>query len=326
MTSFESFKYHALKYYYILQGFVEYNPQGSINENNKWKEMHDEEKQEEKKQEEENKYYIEKLTDNILPELYNQYVTNQKLCIDRLIDSFHYGWAPYQRGCCISENYDFLVTSSTKINDVIVELIKRSNYDIYKGDVNDYLKSCNFTIEELLEVTKLMVEPPFPLFNCLHENEHECDIIQQVICIKNENVYHCLKSNQKLLNYVLNKSDKLKGDIEVKFIDQNLNETIYFLHSNVLEEYEYFDIVFNRGFSFDGTLTIKVDDFSMIIPLISSLYTGNFDYANMSKNELLMMHDLCDFLMLKNIKLMCQILFNEEPLKKSDFNSEDDDL
>ncbi len=274
----------------------------------------------------------EKLTTQSLNELYELYNTNKTKCINSLLQYFYF-WAPYTY--YINDNYDFLdkLTKSEKVKTAVIFFIKFSNgtikekrgidYDLSFHMIELYLQTLNLDIDEVIEIAKFYVLPPFPLVNCYHEDELFIDSVQQFLHVANCNIVNCYDANKKLFERVMN--EKSKGEIKTKFISPSGEFIIYYLHSHILEEYSYFEMLLKINSNID-CVNLYVNDLNIVTHFIQSIYTGRFN-ESISDEITQNLYDLCDYCMISGIKLLCRIKLGEnlaKTLKIGDYCDDDD--
>ncbi len=289
------------------------------------------------------------LDDLQFQELYQLYCCNQKKCINSIIYSYYYH--QWSFGMYLSKNYDFInsVTKSQKIKDIIIYGIEQSNknlgwnkntekfdddYDsdeneenedvedlnkniIFKGPKKYLIKNnVNLNINELLELTTILIYPPFPLVNNDHNFESLNDNKKILLHFANCNSVKCVNANKKLFNLVMTK--KVFGDVKIKFSNINNNHfEHYSLHSYILEEHKFFDNIVENKYinSIDANKhnVICVTNSKIIKPYIEYLYTGTFDYDN-SEYTNKDINDLCELskiCKLDELTQMCNIIIRK---------------
>lgn len=244
---------------------------------------------------------------NTLENSNEQYITtlyskNIKECINTLIDSFP-AHSPYQP--FFPKDYDFINSESENVKNAVINAINESNRHTYSSK-HTYLKSLDITLDELVEIAKFYVFPPFPLINSNYDNVVDEQKIQRICHIENCNIYKVLNGNEKLCEYVI--SGKRKGNIEIKFINGD-EEVIYFLHDHILEQYNYFEKLFK--YDENKCYTLYVDELKIVIPFIKSLYTGKFNHIDMNNDEIKCLSNLFDFCDILNQKQICDVILND---------------
>ena len=263
------------------------------------KHIEEEKTKEEKKRierEERNLYLISKIDENVLKELYNTYLVDENACVNRLIDSFTYDWAPF-RPTCFSRSSINYITKNEKLQSIIVEAIEESNNPKNEGRP-EMLKKWDLTLEELVEITHLMIEPKFPLINCYHEDEYEKDTIQKFIIYSNHNLYISLQSSEAIVEDILRKKS---SKIEIIF-ECNDVTNLYELDYSVLSKYPYFA---------GGTKNINIPNIEFIPYIIRALYTGQCNLSDKifkDLNTLSEFSEICKNIGLDDIVNMCEII------------------
>ena len=242
---------------------------------------------------------------------------NKKACIKSLISNCIFDYRPY-----LSNDYDFLdnYTSLSIIKEAIIKTSHLSTYGRYDTSPIPYLKSLDLDLDSLYQISKLYIEPPFPLSNCFHEDEYEKDLRHQFIVVSNENIWRCHSANKKL--FIDTISGKRKGDIQIRFNDQ---EKGYFLHGHILDQYKYFDNMLNGEFEqqeFYSFYTLSGSD-HVILTFIEGLYTGSFDPKKLSHGNEIEMSDnvnelksLFDYVSATGLSVLCDILLGENIFEK----------
>ena len=128
--------------------------------------------------------------------LYEEYLNNPKYTIDRIIEAFHYPWMPFKSSIMLDLNYARTITNSEKEAMCLYKaIVDNSNYGR-----QELLKNFEFNIQELLNITKLFTNPPYPLMNCQHEDEYQIDASQQFDMISNENLRFMIEATNNFFN------------------------------------------------------------------------------------------------------------------------------
>lgn len=265
--------------------------------------------EQERENREKGEYDLSELTPDVILELYNDYNKDRKKTLKLLMHNFLTSINPYN--VYLSRDYSFLdkCTSSCKIKDVIIQIIEKDS-TVY---LSDFSSINDLTFHELFEIQKLLVEAPFPLESNFREEGYKYDGIQQIIKMFNESSYRSIIGNKKLANFVISGNEKFKGDVKFVFTDTESNCQEYFLHSYILEEYQWFNIAMEK-FAFFGSFSVEVQKLSTVQHIIQYLYTGRFDYENCNEETLRDIYSVSEYFMLETLSKISSILINKRAL------------
>jgi hypothetical protein len=233
------------------------------------------------------------LTDNDFEELFEEYKINSKKVINKIIKAHHYFWMPFRHTISLNLKFARSISSNDKIAKCIFDALKKPY-----GDRVEFLTNYDLNIEELLEVTKIFTNPPYPLINCQHEDEFEYDPSQQFDIVSNENLRYVIQAAKN--NF---EDGRLKQSNLVNICFSLPNGKFYkSISSNVMECYP----------EIDNNL-IEVSNDNIIIQFIKGLYTGSFDRSISDKDADELYHLFTKF-KLHSFALLCQLV----PLIRSD--------
>lgn len=174
------------------------------------------------------------LKDEDYEKYYQEYLENPKSVIDRIIYSYQYEWMPFNPSLFLGIEYTRTITSSEKEAQCIRELL------LSTGNTGRYeiLVKYNMTIEELLNVSRITINPPYPIQNCNHEDEFESDPSQAFDLISNENLRYIIEITKLNYQSTLDGSYDRTEDVTFIFPDSETVKAIHFnnLHVFGIEE------------------------------------------------------------------------------------------
>lgn len=214
------------------------------------------------------------LTDEMILKYYELYKDDPHMFIDLVLENYHHDHMPFTVTFTVDEPFVRTLSSNEKVVSCIMDLIRWSN-QVNNGRV-DLLKKHELNIEELNEVTKIIVNPPYPLRNCHIDDEYSTDPTQQFDMISNEN-----------LRFM---KEIMANNLRMRNIDQE-STTIMFSYPDVESEYidnfylEHFDKSMMKVYPALSKNKI-VKNCTPIVreAFIEALYTGTFN-PNMSDKD-----------------------------------------
>ena len=249
------------------------------------------------------------LTDEDFDRLFEEYQTNPILVTDKIIKTHHYDWMPFRPIISLDFEYARSISSNDKVAKCIFDAFCKS----HQNDRHEFLMSYDFTtIEELLEVTKIFTNPPYPLVNCHHEDEYEIDPSQQFDMISNENLRYVIKATKINLD---DRNMMINLPSELKFKLPNEESKSERISSSVIECYS------NK---IDYNKTIEVSNENVKDQFITALYTGTFD-RNISNEDAEELYELFTNFNLASFALLCQLVLDIRSNKKINKQSEDEE-
>lgn len=177
----------------------------------------------------------------------------------------------------VLNNREFLSSYNSKVKNYIKFQIYYTNnqslsYNNWNGKT---YSSKDFSIDDMLCFMKFLDNPPLPLTRCYFDDELRKEKKKLINQLFIESSYKSHNSLIKLFNKVKNGDDT--GDFKLMYEDNT-----YYLHSWVIEEYEFF----NNIIKFGGD-SLQLDCCKEVVNLfIEFLYTKKFEYDNEYIEEL----------------------------------------
>lgn len=228
--------------------------------------------------EEKSMWIPKSLNNDDVKQLFDEYHINHKSVINKIIKNYQPYWSPFNPTISLRKDFAMTITSNEKIADCIIQAMEDPN----ASNRREILMEYDFNIEELLEVTEIFVNPPYPLVNCNHEDENNNDPTQQFNIVSNENLRFVIQATKN--NFV---GDELVQpetvSLTFKLPDGQMTELV---SSNVMKCYP----------SIDTSKVIEVSNKTVKCLFIKSLYTGTFDrnISNDYVDELLKLFSKAD--------------------------------
>lgn len=204
------------------------------------------------------------------------------------------------------DKIDFLNSKSQKVISYITFASKNCNYPnkYFKENNNNY-KYKDFTIDDILEISRILNNPPYPLTKYYLNDEHEKEKQFKIKEININSLYKPLNSLKTLFDLVLN--DKGGGDIK---ITMNSNKT-YQIHSWILSEYYYFQ----NSFKFKESSTFHIDsDNEKIVESILGFLYGIEISSNFTDDEYMEIAYLADYYDFHILLQICNIYLDKTDL------------
>lgn len=197
-----------------------------------------------------------------MSEYYDEYMANPTRMINRIITNYHYDWMPFTDSISVDLSFLKKFTTNEKVLQCLFEAVEIGRRNDGRKEL---LMKYDFTIEELLELTKLFTNPPFPLLNVQHGDEYENEASQQFDMISRENL--------RFVNDIAEHTLTMRRyPVPGRTITFRYNEDL-----TDKEEIEHFPpamrIVYRTLFS-DEDIVIEGYSHTVIEEFIRALYTG----------------------------------------------------
>lgn len=220
----------------------------------------------------------------------------------------------------LTVNRDFLRSFSEPVKDYINFCIKSTNKSVYDKFPRSYFdwedKKFNyedFTIGDLLVISRTLKEPPLPLTRSSPNEENFKDKKHILRKIFNESLYKTNSATIRLFNMVL--EGKEKGDFKV-YTD---NEELY-IHSWILLEYPLFERIINsplnKNNNSDAKYSLKMDTSSEAFKLFVGFLYGVYPDLELYSEEIIIdLLILADYINIDFLTQMCSIYLDDKDLK-----------
>lgn len=242
-----------------------------------------------------------------IDELEKIYIQNREFFINKINN---YLSCEYHFNILITKDRQFLEKYSPIVVDYInFQILRCSTKEIESDDYFEWedreFNYEDFKVDDLLEISRLLINPPLPLTPSNFDNQHLRNKRVIISKLQTENNYKCVDATKYLFDMVIH--GKEKGDFKIT----NGIGSEFFVHSWILTQYPYYNNIIKYTYHVDNVFKFssEIPSYSDKVTLLflGFLYGVEINMDLLTDEEVEDLRTIADFTQVSHLLQICEV-------------------